>query len=149
MGGISLAQAYIAGKVAEDCLIALVAERHDGHAALNRRGPVVLGNIEDDYHALGRRMVGTFLEADGWDVRDLGNDVPPADFVDRALEAGAKVIGVSAMMYSTAENIRGVREEIDTRGLTGRIQLAVGGAVFVLRPELVAEVGADGTEAGP
>jgi methanogenic corrinoid protein MtbC1 len=49
------------------------------------------------------------------------------------------------MMYTTAGNIRKVRHELDKRNLSGRIQLAVGGAVFKLRPELAAEVGGDGT----
>jgi methanogenic corrinoid protein MtbC1 len=49
------------------------------------------------------------------------------------------------MMQTTALNIRKLRALIDTRGLKGRLQLAVGGAVFNWRPDLVAEVGADGT----
>jgi methanogenic corrinoid protein MtbC1 len=49
------------------------------------------------------------------------------------------------MMLTTAENIRAVRAELDARGLPGRIRLAVGGAVFKLRPELVREVGGDGS----
>jgi len=111
------------------------------------KGTVVIGNIEEDFHALGRRMVGTFLRAEGWIVHDLGNDVPAKEFVDKALEVGARVIGVSAMMMTTALNIRRVRQEIDSRGLTGRIQLAVGGAVFCVSPGLVDEVGGDGTAA--
>jgi hypothetical protein len=63
-------------------------------------------------------------------------------FVDEAVRTGARVIGVSAMIYTTAENIRKVRQEIKTRGLEKRIKLAVGGAVFRLRPELVQKVGA-------
>jgi methanogenic corrinoid protein MtbC1 len=51
------------------------------------------------------------------------------------------------MMLTTAENIRNVRQEMDRRGLSGRIKLAVGGAVFKMRPELVVEVGGDGTVA--
>ena len=49
------------------------------------------------------------------------------------------------MMFTTAENIRKVRREIDMRKLTGKIKLAVGGAVFRIRPELISEVGGDGT----
>jgi methanogenic corrinoid protein MtbC1 len=90
-------------------------------------------------------MVAVFLRAAGWKVVDMGNDVAPADFVAAAVRHGARVIGVSAMMLTTAENIRAVREELDARGLSGRIRLAVGGAVFKLRPELVSEVGGDGT----
>jgi methanogenic corrinoid protein MtbC1 len=65
--------------------------------------------------------------------------------VNKAVETCARVIGVSAMMYTTAGNIRKVRDELDSRNLSGRIQLAVGGAVFKLRPELTHEVGGDGT----
>jgi methanogenic corrinoid protein MtbC1 len=137
-----LAQAYLAAKITEALLVRLAA---DAPPLAPARGPVVLGNIEDDYHALGRNMVRTFLEASGWRVVDLGNDVLPATFVDAALDSGARVIGASAMMYSSARNIARLRAELDGRGLSGRIQLAVGGAVFVLRPGLVAEVGGDGT----
>lgn len=139
----TLAQAYVAGKVAEDVLIKIAA--HTGNTAPPDKGPVVIGNIEDDFHALGRRMLGVFLRTDGWIVHDLGNDVLPAAFVDKAVETGARVIGASAMMLTTAQNIRKLRDEIDRRGLAGRLQLAVGGAIFIVRPGLVRELGGDGT----
>ncbi len=140
---ISLAQGYVAGKIAEDVLVA--AATSHGDLLLDVKGPAVLGNVEDDYHSLGRKMVAVFLRAAGWKVVDLGNDVPAGGFVDAAVEHGARVIGVSAMMLTTAENIRAVRAELDARGLSGRVMLAVGGAVFKLRPGLVREVGGDGT----
>jgi methanogenic corrinoid protein MtbC1 len=143
----SLAQAYMAAKITEDMLLK-IAERTAWHAGgIPPKGPVVIGNIEEDFHALGRKMLGTFLGAEGWLVHDLGNDVPPEVFVDKAEEVGARVIGVSAMMLTTARNIRRVREEVDRRGLTGRLQLAVGGAVFLVMPGLVDDVGGDGTAA--
>lgn len=140
---LSLAQGYVAGKVAEDVLLKMgsASPRPGGE----RKGPVVLGNIEDDHHALGRKMVAIFLAAAGWEVADLGNDVLPTQFVDKAEALGARIIGVSAMMLTTAENILLVRRELDRRGLSGRVQLAVGGAVINLRPELVDMLGGDGT----
>ncbi len=143
-GTISLAQSYIAGKLAENVLKAALEDGGTGNAA-PPRGAAVLGNIEDDFHALGRRMVASFLRLDGWEIVDLGNDVSPAAFVDAALERNARIIGVSAMMLSTALNIRGLREELDRRNLSGILPLAVGGAVFNMRPGLVKEVGGDGT----
>lgn len=143
---VTLAQAYVAGMIAEDVLNKMARQnrRSQGENSVPR-GPVVIGNIEEDFHSLGRKMVGTFLTAEGWTVHDLGNDVSAEVFVDKAQEVGARVIGASAMMLTTARNIRQLREEIDRRGKTGRIQLAVGGAIFILRPELVQEVGGDGT----
>jgi methanogenic corrinoid protein MtbC1 len=141
----TLAQAYVAAKVTEDVLGKIAARRTSSSEGQPSKGPVVIGNIEEDFHALGRRMVGTFLRAEGWNVHDLGNDVPAAVFVDKAQEVGARVIGASAMMMTTARNIKRLREEIDRRGLAGRIQLAVGGAVFRVCPGLAEEVGGDGT----
>jgi methylmalonyl-CoA mutase cobalamin-binding domain/chain len=144
---LSLAQGYVAGKVAEDMLQKIRRIEMDLVVKQEEKGMVVIGNIEDDFHSLGRKMVSIFLQSAGWQVHDLGSDVSPEEFVDSAVETGARIIGVSAMMYTTAENIRKVRDELDRRNLSGRIQLAVGGAVFKLRPELVAEVGGDGTAA--
>jgi methanogenic corrinoid protein MtbC1 len=147
-GTFSLAQVYIAAKVTEDVLSRIASMRKlSSEGRPPKKGPVVIGNIEEDFHALGRRMVGTFLRVEGWIVHDLGNDVPATVFVDKACEVSARVIGVSAMMMTTARNIRRVRDEIDRRGLTGRIRLAVGGAVFCVSPGLVEEVGGDGTAA--
>jgi len=146
--GASLAVGYVAAKIAEDVLSRLLLEAAAGGGPPQpAKGPVLMGNVEDDFHPLGRKMVAAFLRADGWEVHDLGVDISPAQFLDKAEEIGAKVIGASAMMYSTAKNVARLREEIDRRGMTGRIQLAVGGAVFKLRPELVEAFGGDGTAA--
>ena len=145
-GETSLAQGYVAAKVAEDLLSRVLAAREaEGRTIETKHGPVVIGNVEDDYHPLGRNMLVAFLRSAGWEVHDLGVDVPPDVFLDKVQEVGARVIGASAMMFSTAKNVVGIRQEIDRRGLTGRVQLAVGGAVFKLRPELVQEFGGDGT----
>lgn len=144
-GGLTLAQAYVATKIAEEVITRFSLDSGDKGTSGPKKGPVVMGNVEGDFHGLGRRMVTTSLIAAGWEVHDLGNDVPPEVFVDTAQQIGAKVIGVSAMMYSTAENILHIRSILDERGLSGSIMLVVGGAVFRIRPELVDEVGGDGT----
>lgn len=139
---LSLAQGFVAAKIAEDAMLRCLPAQ----AKLpTTKGAVVIGNIEDDFHSLGRRTVALFLSAAGWEVHDLGNDVPAEQFIEKALEVDASVIGASAMMQTTALNIRSLRELIDRRGLQQRLKLAVGGAVFNWRPELVAEVGGDGT----
>ncbi|MFQ3619356.1 MAG: hypothetical protein SNJ78_00280, partial [Spirochaetales bacterium] len=67
--------------------------------------------------------------------------------VDTAGSIGAPVIGVSAMMYTTAKNIPLIRKLLQERELEKRIALAVGGAIFKLHPELAYEAGGDGTAA--
>lgn len=139
---MSLAQNFVASKIAEDTLLRCIPDKAD---YTHDKGAVVIGNIEDDFHSLGRKTVSLFLAAAGWDVHDLGNDVPADELLDKAVEVNACVIGASAMMQTTALNIRKLRQLIDDRGLSDRIKLAVGGAVFNWRPDLVAEVGGDGT----
>jgi methylmalonyl-CoA mutase cobalamin-binding domain/chain len=142
---LSLAQGYVAAKITEDVLLKAVESKEWHTDTVHMHIPVVLANIEDDYHSLGRKMVSTFLQLSGWDVYDMGNDVTAEEIVDKAVEVHAPIIGVSAMMYTSALNIEKVRQEIDKRQLTDKIKLAVGGAIFKVRPKLVAEVGGDGT----
>jgi methylmalonyl-CoA mutase cobalamin-binding domain/chain len=142
----SLAQSYVASILFDDVLRLYHASGVSrNREEPGRKGPVVLANIEDDCHPLGRKTVSTLLQINHWEVCDLGIDVEAKTIVDKAINIGARVIGVSAMIFTTAENIRKVREEIDARGYKDRIKLAVGGAVFRLRPELMEHVGADGT----
>ena len=145
----SLAQSYVASLVVEEALRLHQSFRSPrnlpGSPEPVRKGPVVLANIEGDCHPLGRKIVSAFLNIGNWNVCDLGIDVEASRIVDKAVEIGARVIGVSAMIFTTAESIRKVRQEINARGLEGRVMLAVGGAVFRLRPELAGQVGGDGT----
>ena len=143
-GNISLAQSYVAGKITEEFLFAAMNEGAFPNE-IKKNHSLVLGNIEDDFHVLGRRMVASFARLRGWDIVDLGTDVPARTFVDQAVEVGSPIIAVSAMMTSTALKIGGIREELEKRNLSGRIKLAVGGAIFRIRGELVDEVGGDGT----
>lgn len=144
---LSLAQGYVAAKITEDILLKALESQEWQMENKRNQVPVILANIEDDFHSLGRKMIGTFLQATGWQVHDLGNDVTAAEIIDAAVNYNAPIVGVSAMMYTSALNIKKVREEINARQLQDKIKLAVGGAIFKVRPELVAEVGGDGTAA--
>lgn len=143
-GDVSYAQVYVSATIAED-IILKVLSKHNTYEKLENNHIVVIGNIEDDFHSLGRRLISTFLLSSGWKVIDLGNDITAKEFVDCAVKEKAKIIMVSAMMFSTAKRIIEVREEINGRGLEGKIALIVGGAVFNLRKDLWETVGADGT----
>jgi methanogenic corrinoid protein MtbC1 len=144
-GKLSLALGYLSGKVAEEFYL-IASQSEDFLDSKNQsKGTIILGNIEDDFHPLGRRLVNIFSKAAGWNTIDLGNDVPAELFVENAIENNADIIAVSAMMFTTAKNIEKIRKELDRQSLSGKIKLAVGGAVFKLRPELVTDIGGDGT----
>jgi len=110
-------------------------------------GKVVIGTAAGDLHTLGKRIVIGCLKAQMIDVTDLGVNVPAERFVDEAVERGAHVIGVSAMMVHTARGEGGaikVRKLLRARGLERKIKLVVGGAPYRYDPELYKVVQADG-----
>ena len=144
-GNISLAHGYLSGKVAEEFYLMAAGDQEFNLSRTRHRGTVVLGNIEDDFHPLGRRLVNIYAQSAGWNIIDLGTDVTAERFIEKAIENKADIVAVSAMMFTTAKNIIKVRQELDKNSLSGKVMLAVGGAVFKLRPELVTEIGGDGT----
>jgi 5-methyltetrahydrofolate--homocysteine methyltransferase len=105
------------------------------------RGKVVLGTVSGDLHDVGKNLVGIMLQGAGFEVIDLGTDVPPDRFVDAAVESGASIIGLSALLTTTMMNMKGVIRAIADRGLQGQIFTIVGGAPVT--EEFAREIGAD------
>jgi 5-methyltetrahydrofolate--homocysteine methyltransferase len=106
------------------------------------RGKVVLGSVQGDLHDIGKNLVGVMLEGAGFEVVDLGIDVPAEKFVDTAISEGASVIGVSSLLTTTMTRMKGVVDLVDERGLSSRVKVIVGGAP--LSAEFARSIGAQG-----
>ncbi len=91
-------------------------------------GDVVLGTVKGDIHDIGKMLVGTMLSASGFQVHDLGVDVPPERFAHKAREVNAAIVGVSALLSTTMSNQRLVIEALDDLGLRSQVKVMVGGA---------------------
>lgn len=72
-----------------------------GRGAAVARGRVVIGTVQGDLHDIGKALVGTLLSAHGFEVHDLGSDVPVARFVAAARELGAGIVAASALLTTT------------------------------------------------
>jgi len=105
-------------------------------------GVVVLGTTKGDIHEIGKILVGTLLTAHGFRVHDLGVDVPGERFATKALEVGADIVGVSALLTTTMRNQKGVIEALEKAGLRSQVKVMVGGAP--VSRGWAAEIGADG-----
>ena len=107
------------------------------------RGKVVIGTIQHDIHDIGKNIVATFLQMDGYEVHDMGRDVSPKAFADKAAEVGADVVAVSVLLTSTMTDVPLVLAEIQSAGIRDRCSFIVGGAPVT--PEWASAIGADGT----
>jgi len=105
-------------------------------------GRVVLGTGKGDIHELGDSLVGTLLSANGFEVHDLGVDVPFAKFAEKAREVNADIVGVSALLTTTLTGQQSVIEALDDLGLRPRVKVIVGGAPVTR--EWAEKIGADG-----
>ncbi len=106
------------------------------------RGKVVLGSIQGDLHDIGKNLVAIMLEGAGFEVVDLGIDVPAEKFIETALEEDASVVGVSSLLTTTMPKMKDVVDLVEERGLSGKIKVLVGGAP--LTEEFAQSIGADG-----
>ena len=105
-------------------------------------GRVVLGTVQGDLHDIGKNLVGILLRGAGWEVIDLGTDVPATRFLEAAESSGARVIGLSALLTTTMPRMAEVVALLRERGLSGRVKLIVGGAPVT--QAFADEIGADG-----
>lgn len=103
------------------------------------RGRIVLATVKGDVHDIGKNIVRVILENYGYDVLDLGRDVPPETVVQAVKETGAPLVGLSALMTTTVASMQATIEAIHRENLPCKVM--VGGAV--LTPEYARQIGAD------
>ncbi len=103
------------------------------------KGKVILATVQGDIHDIGKNIVKVMLENYGYQVIDLGKDVPPEKIADTAKEQGIRVIGLSALMTTTLESMRKTIELLRSRNIDCKV--IVGGAV--LTEEYAMDIGAD------
>ena len=107
--------------------------------AATTKGKVVIGTVQGDVHDIGKAIVIAYLKANGYEVSDLGRDVPAATFIAKAKENNADVIGMSALLTTTMEEQKKVIKVIKEEGLS--FKTVVGGAPATQR--WADQIGAD------
>jgi dimethylamine corrinoid protein len=95
---------------------------------LEKKGVIIIGTVEGDIHDIGKTVVAAMLQANGYEVHDLGVEVPAPRFIQAAEEAHAQVIGLSALLSTTMLFQRDVLELMRNKGLDKKYFTIVGGA---------------------
>jgi len=91
-------------------------------------GRVVIATIEGDIHSIGKTIVATMLSANGFEVFDLGADVPAERIIEIAVEKKADIIGVSALLTTTMIGQKKIIEILESKGIRNKFKVILGGA---------------------
>jgi corrinoid protein of di/trimethylamine methyltransferase len=105
-------------------------------------GRVVLGTIQGDIHDIGKSLVSTMLEGAGFEVTDLGVDVPQQRFAEVAVAKKANLVGMSALLTTTMVNMKGVIDRLEEAGVRRQVKIIIGGAPVT--QDFANRIGADG-----
>jgi len=104
------------------------------------KGSIVLGVVEGDVHDIGKNLVKMMFEVAGWNVYDLGKDVPLDKFVEEQIRTNSEVVGLSALMTTSMLAMPEVIKRI--RAKNPKVRIMIGGAP--INPEVAEKYGADG-----
>ena len=140
-GEIFLPELMLAARAMQKAMDVLQPALLASASSRGNLGVIVLGTVKGDVHEIGKDIAITMLRASGFEVYDLGRDVDPLDFVKRAEELHADIIGASALMTTTMPAQRELVDILVAKGLREKYHVILGGAPVTA--EWVAETGAD------
>ncbi len=138
-GEYYLIELVLAGEVMKEGLAPL--EPLLKEADVRGKGTIVLATVEGDIHNIGKNLVGTMLRAAGFEVVDLGTDVPAARIVEAVQQHGAGVVALSVLLTPMAGQLQTVVEAFTEAGKRSQVKIVIGGACTI--PRLAEEMGCD------
>lgn len=107
-----------------------------------KKGRIIIGTVAGDLHDLGKNMVSMVFQGDGYEVIDLGIDVPASSFVAAISRYQPDVLAMSALLTTTMDEFKHVIDEIENEGLRDQVKIVVGGGPIT--PDYAHEIGANG-----
>ncbi len=140
-GELFIPDLMMSSKAMQEGIAVLEPELLKSKQELETLGKVVIGTVQGDIHEIGKTLVATMLTANGFEVHDLGVDVPPQGFVDAVREVNADVVGLSALLTTTMLNQEAVIMTLKEAGLRDQVKVIIGGVPT--SPDWAEEIGAD------
>jgi corrinoid protein of di/trimethylamine methyltransferase len=124
---VFLPEMMLAARAMQTALVPITPYLEERKIERERKGTVVIGTVEGDIHEIGKSIVALLLEVNGYTVHDLGPDNNALDFIKKAQEVGADVIGASALMTTTMPGQQEIVELLKEKGLRDQFYVIVGG----------------------
>ena len=143
IGEAFLPDLILAGKALNAAVTVLKPELTRRHSGKADAGRIVIATVQTDIHDIGKNIVASLLTAAGFDVDDLGVDVPIRTIIDRAEETEADIIACSVLLTTSMPYLRDLTRLLQARNLRDKYRVIVGGASVT--EEFARDIGADGT----
>jgi 5-methyltetrahydrofolate--homocysteine methyltransferase len=105
-------------------------------------GKLLLGTVKGDLHDIGKNLVGMMCEGAGFEVKDLGKDVSPEDFVEAVKEFEPDIVGMSALLTTTMRSMEHTIKALEEAGVRDKVKIVIGGAPVT--QSFADQIGADG-----
>ena len=140
-GELFLPELVAAGQAGEASIAVLNEEITKRSQSRTSLGKYIIGTVSGDVHSIGKNIVATMLRVAGFDVTDLGVDVPTDVFIQKVKELKPQILGLSALLTTTMDEQRKIIIRLKEEGLRGKVKVMVGGAP--VSPEWAKEIGAD------
>ena len=128
-GEIFLPELLMAGEAAKVAMKLLRPLLTKQEGVTGYTGKAAIGTVQGDVHDLGKNIVIMMLEANGWDVTDLGVDVAPEEFCTAVKENNFQILGLSALLTGTMPTQRQTIEALKATELRGKVKVVIGGAM--------------------
>lgn len=141
-GEYYLPDLVLAGKTMEAAVTILEPALQEGSAGLETHGKVMLATVEGDVHTIGKDLVALMLSLNGFEVLNIGHDVPTTTILDKAMQEQPDIIGLSALLTTTTQAQADVIEGLEDMGMRERVKVLIGGAAT--SAEWATQIGADG-----
>ena len=139
-GELFLSELMMIGYMANE--VTTIVKPHLPRSRQKPKGKILVGTVKGDIHDIGKNIVVMMLQADGWEVVDLGVDVPPERFVEAVSSEKPDALGLSALLTSTMMEMRTVLEALRKSGQKSKVKVVVGGRPVT--KQFADEIGADG-----
>ena len=125
-GQMFVPQMLRSAKTMQECMKLIKALFQEGQ--LRAKGKIVIGTVRQDLHDIGKNLVAMMMEGAGFSITDLGVDVSPKDFTQKAQEVGADIVAMSALLSTTMPAMRETIEALQEAGIRDKVKVMIGGA---------------------
>jgi methylmalonyl-CoA mutase cobalamin-binding domain/chain len=128
-GDYFLSELIVSGEIFKDSMKLIEPKLKESAQDAGEPTKMVLATVKGDIHNIGKDIVGVLLKASGFEVYDLGIDVPPKVIVDKLVETNASILGMSGLLTPSFESMKQTIEATEEAGIRNKIKIVIGGGV--------------------